>query len=402
MTGVDVHAATTCHIEDGRQIPLLEAFARGGIVEALAEQGTLLDGIAFHARTVGVYIAENESVAMLQASGCVAVQGGIDSVAACPHLVAPVAIAVEDANLVELGTPRTYWIAHPSVAVMPVGSLTIGPIKVPSEHIAVVVLVGATVFTLHDERRVNTVQIGDAIVSFHRAIARTHIVCPVVASIGVTAIRFGQFCVFQFVIGQFSTCCPVDDGDVERRIALSLCAVVDDAIAIDVARRLASHIGSPRLIGLIPETCAVGRADNDLALAVAVDVVGQHHVVLSRTDIHVGTHIDSPQKCAIQFVCLNLVAGGRSHLRIFRVGVNLCRSGKQTIDHHCIIFAIAVQIHWPDKFGAVVVALNHLVVEVELKPHVGPRLGLVEERIALLALHPVHDGGDGILGVVGQ
>ena len=371
---VEVEACTAPHVVNRRQVPLLDALGRGGVVEALSQERRLLNGKAFQAGTVGVDVADDEAVAVLQTGRGEAVLCGIHAVAAGPHLVAAVAVAVEDADLVELCAPGALGVAHPRVAVVPVRGFASLPVEVPREDVAVVGSARVAVLTFHDERRMQAVEVGDAIVSFHGAVAEVHVVRAVVAPVVVASVAFRQLGVFQFVPCQFGTRLAIDDRDVERRVAPVLRAVVRDAVGVGVGRSLAADVASPGVAGLVPEAGAVARTDDDFTAAVAVDVVGQYHVVLSGADIHVRPHVHRPEQFARQAVGLYLV-GRRGGVVALVFGIVAARgSGKQTIADHGVELAVAIEVHGPDVLRAVVVAPDDLVVEVEVEPHVWPRL----------------------------
>ena len=88
---------------------------------------------------------------------------------------------------------------------------------------------------------------------------------------------------------------------------------------------------------------------------------------------------------------------------ILRILLTRCRTGIQTVHHHGIVFTVAIGIHRPAELGAIVVALNHAIVEVDVQPDVGPGLCLVEERLAHSSLHTFWtDSRYGIFCVVGE
>ena len=247
----------------------------------------------------------------------------------------------------------------------------------------------------------DTVEIGDAKMPLHSTVAEVHIRGTVVASIVVAAVsdpRILHFCVCQFL-----TCLSVDDRHIDRWVTLRLRTVVRDAVAIGVGINTAAHIPAPSLVLLIPKAGAVATANDNLAASVAVDVVGHYHVVLSGTDIHIGSHIDSPQQRAVEFVGLYLMrGGGRVVLGILSIIV-VGSPCKQAVYHHGIVLAIAIEVHRPAVLRTVVVALDDVVVEVEVEPHIRVCLRLIQERCAHLTLHAVgRDGRHGILRIVGQ
>ena len=92
--------------------------------------------------------------------------------------------------------------------------------------------------------------------------------------------------------------------------------------------------------------------------------------------------------------------GGRVVLCILGIVAVAC-SCEEAVNDHGIVLAVAIEVHGPDEFGAVVVAGDYLIVKVENEPYVGPGLCLVEEGLAHGAFGSVGcDGRDGVLGVV--
>ena len=77
-------------------------------------------------------------------------------------------------------------------------------------------------------------------------------------------------------------------------------------------------------------------------------------------------------------------------------------SGIQAVAHHGIVFSVAVGVHGPHILRAIVIAGKDLIVEIEVEPHIGPCLGLIEEGRTHLALHAVNNGRHRILGIRGQ
>ena len=293
VRGIDVETGTTTYVVDRRQIPLLDALSRLGIVEALPKKGTLLDGKALQSRTVWIDVADDEAVAVAQTGSDKTVLSGIHAVAAGPHLVAAVTVAVEDTYLVELSTSGPLIVGAPCVTMMPVSSSATAPVVIPRVHIDMMKTTTLTVGTLHNERRMDTVEIGDTEMAFHSAIAEVHIGGPVVATIVVAAI--GDPGILQLRVSQLLTGSTVDDRHIDRRVALRLRTVVDDAVIVGVGIIAAAHILSPCLVRLVPETGAVATAYDDLATAVTVDIPSHHHIVLSGTDIDIRPHVDRPQ-----------------------------------------------------------------------------------------------------------
>ena len=399
--GVDIHAGTAADVEHGGQVPLLDALSRAGVVEQLAQQGALLYGIDLQAGAVGVDVAQDEAVAMTNAGTGKPAGQGVHRVAALHHLVAAVAIDVGHAQLVKLGRPRRLVVTAPRGGVVPPGRPCGGPVVVPGEDIVMVGLVGGTVEALHDQRGVYAVEVADGEVAVHGGIAVAHVVGTVVAGVSVYAVV--HLAVVQLAAGYLRARLAVDDGDVEGAVAHRLLAVVHDAVAIGVGRLAVHGVEAPRLVLLVPEAGAVARLDDDLATSVAVDVVGYDHVVLSAADVHVRPHVDGPQQFAGQPVSLQFVArGGIVVATVLGIVVGT-GTGKQTVAHHGVDLAVAVEVHGPDELRAVVVTRNDGVVEREREPHVGPRLTAVEEgrRQRTLDAGGRH-GGHGVLGVVGQ
>ena len=317
------------------------------------------------------------------------------------HLVVAVAVDIAYAQLMELCRPGALVVAAPCGGVVPVGGCAVGPVVVPGEYIVVVGLVVVAIQTLHDERGVNAVEIGNGEVAVHGRIAVAHVAGTVGARVGVGTIV--NLAVFQFAACNLSTCHAVDDRHVERTVAHRLLPVVHNAVAIYIRHGAAHCIQSPRLVLLVPKTSAVARLDDHLATPVAVDVVGHHHVVLSSADVHVGPHIDRPEQFTREPVSLYLVGSSSSVVALVLGIVAPCGACKQAVAQHGIHFTVAVKIHWPHKLRAVVVAGNDLVVEIELEPHVAPRLGGVAEGLRQRPFGAVGtDGSHGPLGVGGH
>ena len=220
----------------------------------------------------------------------------------------------------------------------------------------------------------HAVKVADGEVTVHGSIAVAHIVAAVSAGIVVTAVC--HLAVVQFAASQFLARGAIDDRHIERTVANSLRAVVNDAVAIDI-RHSASHgIFAPGLVGLVPEAGAVAGSDHHLAASVAVDVIRHHHIVLSGTDVHVRSHIHGPQQGAVQQVSLNLMTRRSRVLLIVALAATGC-SGKEAINHDGIHLAIAVQVHGPHKLRTIVVACDDGIVEVEVEPHIVPRAILI-------------------------
>ena len=148
--------------------------------------------------------------------------------------------------------------------------------------------------------------------------------------------------VIQLAAGYLCTRFAINHRHIEGAIALGLGAIIHNAITIHICHIAAHRILAPCLVCLIPKTSTVTTLDDDLALAITVDVVGHHHVVLACTDVHVRPHIHRPQQCTIQFVSLNLMACRSRIVRlVFRI-IIIASTGKQAIHHHGIHFTIAI------------------------------------------------------------
>ena len=323
---------------------------------------------------------------------------GIDGISALYHLVCSVAIDISHAQLMELCRPWCLVIAAPGVGVMPVGGGRTVPIVVPCKDIVVMGFVRGAYQAFHHQRGVDSVEIADGKVAFHSCIPEAHVFGPGVAPILVAAV--GSFCVFQFVTGNFLTGKAVDDRDVERRYFCGIVSIVCYAVAINIGYCAALGILAPCLVCLVPEAGAVRTLYEHLAASVAVDVPCHYHIVLAGTDIHVRTHIDRPQQFAREAVGLQLV---RRRGCVFRILLARCCTGIEAIYYYGIVFAVAVSVHWPAVFRAVVVARNYGVVEVDVQPHVGPGLRLIKKRCTFLTLHTVGtDCRNCVLAVVRQ
>ena len=115
MRGVDVETGTAPHVVDTRQIPLLDALGRAGIIDQLTQEGALLDGIDLEPRTVGVDVAEHEAVAVADTRRGKPSRVRIHRIAALNHLVGAVAIDIGHTQLVELSRPGRLVVAAPGV-----------------------------------------------------------------------------------------------------------------------------------------------------------------------------------------------------------------------------------------------------------------------------------------------
>ncbi len=371
MVGVNVHAASTTHIIHIRQVPLLDVLTCGRIVEHLSEQVRLLYGIHLHAWAVGVDVAHVVSVAVAYARTEHHAFHGVHSVAALQHLVNTIAVGVGHAKLVELSRPRGLVVAAPGVAVVPVAGSTIVPVVRPHEYIVMVLLIGSSaVETLHGKRRMYAIEVADGEVAGHegifRSVAVVHVVGAVVARIGVHTVV--NLVVFQFRTSYFRTRLCVNHGNIERRIAFRLLGVVLYTVAVGVGNRAAVGVFAPRVVVGIPETGHIRTLYNHLALAVAVYVVGYHHVVLASVDDDVRSHVDGPQTFAVECVGLQLVGcGGASWVGIASATI-------LAVDEQGVVLAVAIEIHGPCKFHLVVVGVEHILLEVDVEKHVLPRL----------------------------
>ena len=189
-----------------------------------------------------------------------------------------------------------------------------------------------------------------------------------------------QLAVFELAAVNLAPRPAVDDGHIVGRIALRLLAIVDDAVAVGVFRRAAVGIESPRPGVSIPKAGAVTTADDDLAAAVAVDVVDGDHVVLAGTNVHIRAHVNRPQARTVEQIGLELVALPLA-------------SGIKAVGKHGIYLTVAVEVHRPCVLTLVVIGIEQGGLEIEIEEHVLICLLLKEERIALLALNAAgHDG----------
>ena len=252
---VDIHAGTAAHVIDAGQVPFLDALAGGGVVDELSQQGALLDGIEFHAGAVWVDVAEDETVAVTDAGALEPTRDGVHAVAALNHLVATIAIDIGHAQHVELSGPRALVVAAPCRALMPVRGLAASPVEIPREDVVMVCLVVVAVQAFHHQRRVDAIEVADGEMAVHGGIAVAHVVAAVVARVAVAAV--GHLAVVEFAARQLGARSTVDDGYVERAVALRLRAVVHDAVAIDIGDSAAFGIQAPCLVGFVPEAGAV-------------------------------------------------------------------------------------------------------------------------------------------------
>ena len=83
--------------------------------------------------------------------------------------------------------------------------------------------------------------------------------------------------------------------------------------------------------------------------------------------------------------------------RILRIITN-CTS-KKSVNNYCIKLSISVKIHRPNKLSSIIVTMQNLIVEIELKPHVRPRLNGIFERFAHFALYTIDNRRHRKLGI---
>ena len=114
--------------------------------------------------------------------------------------------------------------------------------------------------------------------------------------------------VVQLVACNLSTCLTIYYRYVEGGELGGFSAVVYDLVSIGIGAVATIGVFAPCLLRLVPKTCPVGTFDQNLTLAVAVDVVGHYHVVLTAADVYVRTHIYCPHQCSVEIVGLDLVS----------------------------------------------------------------------------------------------
>ena len=93
------------------------------------------------------------------------------------------------------------------------------------------------------------------------------------------------------------------------------------------------------------DDCSIGKggafADGHqhFGLAVAVHIVGSHHVVVSRADLDIGSHVDAPQKDAFAAVSFHFGIGitGSSLAAVFHHGSSVILTV-----YHIIVRTVAV------------------------------------------------------------
>ena len=309
---VYVDAAAAAHVADDGQEPLLDVFARRGVVYELAEQVGLLYGVDLEAGAVGGDVAHVEAVAVAYAGRHDHALYRVVGIAALHQLVDAVAVNVGHAALVELGCLGRRVGHGPRVGVMPVCRAASSPVKLPLAYVVVVHLVRAAVVALHGERRVYAVEVADGELAAQEGVLLTIIVVVIVGAVvpAILVVAVGYGIIVKLGVGYLLARKRIYDGYVIRRVALLLRGVVGYPVAVGVGRGAAAHVFSPSACGLVPEACAVGALDDHLAAAVAIDVVGHHHVVLARVDVNVWPHVDGPEALPVERVCLQLVARG--------------------------------------------------------------------------------------------
>ena len=292
VVGVDVHASSAAHVIHARQIPFLDSFACCRVVDDLPEEVALLDGVALHSRPVGVDVGKNPAVSVSDTRAMERAFHRVDRISSLTHLIESVAIDICHPQLMELRRPGPFVVSAPCRAVVPVGGCAVVPVVFPGEHIVVVVLVGTSVQALHDQCRVYAIDIADGEMPVEHGVTETHVFGTAVAGVGVVSVMY--LAVVQLAAVDFRTSLSVNDRDVEGRQFGCLRAVVDDSVVVGVTAVVSVGVFAPCVVGFVPEACAVGAFDDDLAFAVAVDVVSHHHVVLPAADVDVRPHIHGP------------------------------------------------------------------------------------------------------------
>ena len=325
VRAVYVHALTSPHVTDGRQIPLLDELARPCIVEHLAQHITcvLLYGKGFQSGAFGVYVTGAEPVTMCNAGIEERTSVMVHRIATLYHLVTAVTIYVPYPYLVEGGPSR-----RPVEEFLQGPGLAAGEI-VGYTYIIIMVVAGrASDVPLHDHTGMYPVEVAYTHVTHVLVVLVTHQLCTVRAVIVLV--------VGLFYAGLFGTCHTIDDRDVARCIATGLCLIVNDTVTIRVTRGV-SHDETPEVLLLrIPELCAVRRLDDDFSLPVAVHVSHRNHVVLSCTAEFVGTEFHGPEVLPVAQIPLYIAVKG----------IAVCLA----VDH-IVQFSITIQVDGPHVGG---------------------------------------------------
>ena len=147
VVGVYVHTFATAHVAHSGEIPSLDALARSGIVEYLAEHvaGILLYGKGLEARALGVDVAGAEAVAMGNTGGVEGRAVMVHRVAACLHLVAAVAVDIGNTYLMEGGASGVL-----AEELLPLTGLASAEIEGKGTVVVVVAAVAVACVPLHD------------------------------------------------------------------------------------------------------------------------------------------------------------------------------------------------------------------------------------------------------------
>ena len=156
---VYVDAPPAPHVADGRQVPLFDVLAGGGIVEQLPHQVGLLYCVDLEPGPVGVYVAHVVAVAVAYSGRHDEPLDRVDCIAAAELLVDAVAIDVGHAQLVELCGRRIGAAHGPRVGVMPVLGLAARPVKRPLAHVVMVAVALSAIHTLNCKRRVYAIEV---------------------------------------------------------------------------------------------------------------------------------------------------------------------------------------------------------------------------------------------------
>ena len=115
--------------------------------------------------------------------------------------------------------------------------------------------------------------------SIHTRIAIAHVIGTTGTSITIRTVC--HLIILQFIASNLSSRITIYDRYIEWTIALRLCTIVHDSITIYV-RHITTHgIFTPCLVLLIPKASAITGANHHFCLTVTIDIVSNHHIILS-------------------------------------------------------------------------------------------------------------------------
>ncbi len=297
--GIEVAGHAAADVDHAAGVPLLDHGAAARIEDRGGEAGAvvLLDDEIFQARAVGIDVGQVKAVAVDDFGDVEKLRAVVvEHVADIDELVLAVVVHVGDADLVTLRRMLPTGV-HPRPELAERASP-----PVPGGDDAVEALVRCPVLSRPHDGRTFAIQIKNAHVAVHRAVREAWVWCA--------------------GAGQFGAGEPVDD----RK-------------ELDVVARPTGDGGA------VAEDHAIGSAEQDLRLAVAVHVVDGHVIAVANADggrprldvVFVKTvraEIDPPEQGAVAQVAFEELAEPVGGLAV----------------HDEVVFAVAVQIADPAEF----------------------------------------------------